>query len=92
MSHHETFAKIQQSIQGFKQQTIRVAALAEQLRSEKQLLGELPPAFTQALENVLERLEAGALFTEESCSFSQSDLITALEVWLDKAKQRLIAE
>lgn len=58
-------------------------------RQQQALLQALPPAFAPALEGILERIEAGALFTEESCSFSQSDLVAALEVWLQKANQRL---
>lgn len=35
------------------------------------------------------KLEAGSLFTEESCSFSQDDLMGNLALWLDKAQQIL---
>jgi hypothetical protein len=28
-------------------------------------------------------------FTEESCSFSQSDLLGSLQMWLDKARGQL---
>lgn len=39
------------------------------------------------MEDLLGRMEAGSLFTEESCSFSQEDLQANLAVWLDKAEQ-----
>lgn len=39
--------------------------------------------------NIFGRMEAGSLFTEESCSFSQEDLQANLSVWLDKATQTL---
>jgi hypothetical protein len=34
-------------------------------------------------------MESGALFTEESCSFSQKDQLQALQTWLDKARDQL---
>lgn len=53
------------------------------------LNSRLPEKFGKALENVLGRLESASLFTEESCSFSQKDLIDALSIWLDKAQTHL---
>jgi hypothetical protein len=38
------------------------------------------------LLNLLDRLESSALFSEESCSFSQKDLLDNLQVWVDKAR------
>jgi hypothetical protein len=37
------------------------------------------------LERLLNQLESAALFTEESCSFSQADMVGALVDWLSKA-------
>ena len=54
-------------------------------RGQTQLLTTLPPQFGEVMENLLSRLESGSLFTEESCSFSQADLIAQLGMWLDKA-------
>lgn len=66
-----------------------LSALVPLFRSQTALLDRLPAPFRPALEGILERIEAGALFTEESCSFSQSDLAAALQVWLEKADIRL---
>jgi hypothetical protein len=55
------------------------------------LLNALPPAFSDVWHNLLDRLESSALFAEESCSFSQKDLIDSLQLWLNKARQRLQA-
>lgn len=41
------------------------------------------------MEDLLGRLEASRWFAEESCSFSQDDLIAQLGTWLDKAGQTL---
>ncbi len=49
----------------------------------------LPERFGAVLDDLLNRMEAGALFSEESCSFSQGDLLDSLQLWLDKARQRL---
>jgi len=38
---------------------------------------------------LLDRLESSALFTEESCSFSQTDLLDSLAMVLDKAQAQL---
>ena len=34
----------------------------------------------------LNQLESAALFTEESCSFSQGDMVDALSDWLTRAR------
>ena len=41
---------------------------------------------TEVLERVLSQLESAALFTEESCSFSQGDMVDALGDWLARAR------
>lgn len=58
-------------------------------RGQTQLLAALPSQFGEVMENLLSRLESGSLFTEESCSFSQADLIAQLGMWLEKANTRL---
>ncbi len=49
----------------------------------------LPPRYGEVLHGLLDRMESGALFTEESCSFSQKDQLQALQTWLDKARDQL---
>ncbi len=46
----------------------------------------LPARYLEVLERVLNQLESAALFTEESCSFSQGDMIGALRDWLTSAQ------
>lgn len=58
-------------------------------RLSEALLSALPPAFSEVLGQLLDRLESSALFSEESCSFSQQGLIDHLQVWIDKARSRL---
>jgi hypothetical protein len=41
---------------------------------------------------LVDRLESSALFSEESCSFSQTDLYDSLALVLDKAEEKLAAK
>ena len=50
------------------------------------LLAELPPRYAEVLDGLLMRLESAALFSEESCSFSRTELIDNLSLWVDKAE------
>lgn len=58
-------------------------------RQNGALTGALPEKFGTVWVNLLDRLESASLFSEESCSFSQTDLLDSLQLWLDKARQRL---
>jgi hypothetical protein len=49
----------------------------------------LPARFDEVLQPLLDRIEASILFSEESCSFSQKDLLASLQMWADKARLRL---
>jgi hypothetical protein len=60
-------------------------------RAQDQLLAALAPRYTDVLHQLLDRLESSALFTEESCSFSQKDLLDSLQMWQDKAALSLRA-
>ena len=44
------------------------------------------------MEDLLARLESGSHFTEESCSYSQEDLLANLADWLNKAELTLNAK
>ena len=52
-------------------------------------LDALPARYREVLFNLLDRLESSALFSEESCSFSQKDLLDSLQMWVDKARAQL---
>ena len=80
---------LRSSLQSFSSQEISVQELCKIWRNQSELLAALPSRYRDVMEDVLSRLEAGSLFTEESCSFSQSDLIAHLNVWLDKASTQL---
>ena len=58
-------------------------------REQTALFAELPPNFEKVWSELLDRLESSALFSEESCSFSQTDLLDSLAMVLDKVAQRM---
>jgi len=64
-------------------------AFSELARAQAALLETLPPRYAQVLADVLDRLESSALFSEESCSFSQGGLIDSLQTWVDKARGQI---
>lgn len=68
-----------------------VTTLSDDARASTELLAALPPRYGEVLLNLLDRLESSALFSEESCSFSQKDLLDNLKVWADKARGQLVA-
>ena len=63
--------------------------LSELGRAQEALLQALGPRYREVLLQLLDRLESSALFSEESCSFSQQGLLDNLQIWLDKARSQL---
>lgn len=63
--------------------------LSELARAQELLLETLGPRYREVLLQLLDRLESSALFSEESCSFSQQGLLDNLQIWLDKAQGQL---
>ena len=62
---------------------------SRQARAQTVLLQTLPARYDQVLQDLLTRLESSALFSEESCSFSQGALVENLQLWVDKARGQL---
>ena len=71
-------------------QRISNHAFSAAARGHAVLLAALPPRYGEVLLGLLDRLEAGALFTEESCSFSHKELVDSLELWVEKARTALL--
>lgn len=42
------------------------------------------------LEQLLMRCESSRLFSEDSCSFSRTDMLAALESWLDAVRSKYL--
>jgi hypothetical protein len=82
------FETLQRDLQAARAGTLDMGTLARRLRGLI-LPAALPPKFGEVLAELTDRMESSALFDDESCSFSQSDLLAALEVWAQKAQERL---
>lgn len=92
MSHLNHIAALQHQLDHFRSGRGPLADYVKAARDvSPDLLAALPPAFPEVWHNLLDRLESSALFAEESCSFSQKDLVDSLQMWLDKAAARLQA-
>lgn len=86
---HTQLAALAQALHAFEHGGHPAAALGALARQYTTLLAALPPRYGEVLLNLLDRLESSALFSEESCSFSQKDLLDHLQAWVDKARQVL---
>ena len=89
MSHESALNSLRTALQSLQARQLSINDFCQQWRNQSALLAALPERYRQVMEDLLGRLEAGSLFTEESCSFSQEDLHAHLAVWLDKATQTL---
>jgi hypothetical protein len=85
----EQLDNIKTKLAQFQAGGIRATELTDAARAALVLASSLPPQFGEVLNNILDRLGSSALFTEESCSFSQTGLLENLEVWISKAESRL---
>lgn len=84
----DTIKSLYESLDAWKIGQKTTAELTNQFRSFYQASG-LPDKYGTALEGILERIESSSLFTEESCSFSQKDLVDALIYWLERSELKL---
>ena len=80
---------LRQSLTALRGNSLGVSAFASTARNTNALLQALPPRYAEVWLGLIDRLESSALFSEESCSFSQVDLLDSLAMWLDKAEQQL---
>lgn len=92
MPHAPALQSLRQALADLQHERLALSAFCQSWRAQAALLAALPPRYGQVMEDLLGRMEAGSLFTEESCSFSQEDLQANLAVWLDKATQTLAAQ
>lgn len=89
-AHHD-LAALRDSLHALRSGAQRVHEFSARARQVPALLQALPPRYGEVLLGLLDRLESSALFAEESCSFSQKDLLDSLQMWLDKAQAQLSA-
>ncbi len=88
---HTQLTTFTQALQAFERGDHTAATLSSLARQQTTLLAALPQRYSDVLLNLLDRLESSALFSEESCSFSQKDLVANLTMWAEKAQGTLNA-
>ena len=89
MTPQAQLSSLQAALQQLQADTLSVAAFSRLAQSQPALGAALPVRFNEVLLQLLDRLESSALFTEESCSFSQKELLDSLQLWIDKAQLQL---
>ncbi len=89
MSYDQTFQVLHDTLTSVRENKIGITEFCQIWRTQSASLTALPSRYNEVMEDLLSRLEAGSLFTEESCSFSQIDLLATLDVWLETARQSL---
>jgi hypothetical protein len=89
MTAQDQLDTLQTALQQLRGDALSVADFSRIAMQQQILATALPERFGEVLSQLLNRLESGALFTEESCSFSQKDLLDSLQLWLDKASLQL---
>jgi hypothetical protein len=82
------FETLQRDLQAARAGELDMSTLARRLRGLI-LPAALPPKYGEVLTHLVDRIESSALFDDDSCSFSQSDLLEALELWAAKANEKL---
>ena len=87
MTRAHLLQPVHDALEAFSKGTLTASALSDTTRAQADLLAALPPRYTEVLHGLLDRLESSALFSEESCSFSQKDLVDSLRLWVDKARE-----
>jgi len=83
---------LQQTLQDLSRQQLALDTFCRTWREQADLLTSLPPRYAAVMEDLLGRLETGSQFSQESCSYSQEDLLANLADWLTKARQTLATQ
>ena len=65
-------------LQYFQLEAIGVTHFSSLVQDQAQLLAALPTRIDEVLRQLFDRLESGVLFSDESCSFSRSELVGSL--------------
>ena len=92
MSASAELSHLRQCLNDLRHGTLTVVTFVRDLPSMQALFEALPARYAEVWHGLIDRLQSGALFSEESCSFSQTDLIDSLALWLDKAEQTLATQ
>ena len=83
--------QLHHALEQLRDGSLQTREFCHMARAQEVLLGALPERYQTFWLGLIDRMESSALFTEESCSFSQTELIDSLTIWLDKAQRLLQA-
>lgn len=81
-------ADLDEAARAYAADRMSAGRLAAHFRRAAGERADLPARYRAVLERLLQPLEASALFSEESCSFSRTDLARSLQEWV-AATERL---
>jgi hypothetical protein len=91
MSDKPSIHTLRSTLIALRDKQTTTTLLCQAWRDQSGLLTALPPRYQEVMEDLLSRLESGNHFAEESCSYSQKDVLAALADWLNKAESKLQA-
>ena len=74
--------ELEQALAAYEHDRISGGALCLVFRGAASTWPGLPARFAPVLESLLQPLESSALFSEESCAFSRTDLANSLNQWV----------
>lgn len=89
MTPQQQLSTLCAALQQVRDGSLGAPAFSRLASGQTALLDALPPKFAPVLQQLLDRLESSALFSEESCSFSQKELLDSLQQWLAHAQNHL---
>lgn len=89
MTPQVQLSNLQAALRQLQAGDLTAADFSQLAQRQPGLHAALPGQFQEVLMQLLDRLESSALFSDESCSFSQQDLLENLQLWLDKAQLQL---
>ena len=89
MSAQAELSQLRHSLCDLRSGALTVVTFVRDMPSTNALFDALPARYAEVWHGLIDRLQSGALFSEESCSFIQTDLIDSLSLWLDKAEKQL---
>lgn len=78
---------LQSATHDYAQDRLSAGDLTARFRRAASARADLPPRYRTVLEKLLEPLEASALFSEESCAFSRTDLSHSLLQWVQATEK-----
>ncbi len=88
---NQTLDQLHHALEQLRDGSLQTRDFCQRARDQELLFKVLPERYQTVWLDLIDRMESSALFTEESCSFSQTELIDSLSIWLDKAQRLLQA-